>query len=99
MKRLQNWIMLGCLLSSQAFGEPLTISSWNIEWLSTNEAVNKFSDQRDQADFDKLEQYFQSLNSDVVAFQEVDDINAIQRIAGDQYKILMSDRALPENSN
>ncbi|PTO84711.1 endonuclease/exonuclease/phosphatase family protein [Vibrio splendidus] len=99
MKRLQKWIMLACLLSSQAFAEPLTISSWNIEWLSTNEAVNKFSSQRDQADFDKLEEYFQSLNADVVAFQEVDDVNAIERIAGDQYKILMSDRALPKNSN
>ncbi|MFA0231872.1 metal-dependent hydrolase, partial [Vibrio sp. 10N.261.45.A7] len=54
MKRRRNWIMLGCLLSSHAFAEPLTISSWNIEWLSTNEAVNKFSAQRDQADFDKL---------------------------------------------
>ena len=99
MKRLQKWIMLACLLSSQTFAEPLTISSWNIEWLSTNEAVNKFSAQRDQSDFDKLEEYFQSLDADVVAFQEVDDVNAIQRIAGDQYKILMSDRALPKNSN
>ncbi|MES6236238.1 hypothetical protein U6Y41_12670, partial [Cutibacterium acnes] len=67
MKRLQKWIMLACLLSSQTFDEPLTISSWNIEWLSTNEAVNKFSAQRDQADFDKLEEYFQSLDADVVA--------------------------------
>ncbi|MEZ9503866.1 endonuclease/exonuclease/phosphatase family protein [Vibrio sp. 10N.286.51.B11] len=99
MKRLQNWIMLGCLLSSQTFAEPLTISSWNIEWLSTNEAVNKFSDKRDQADFDKLATYFQSLDADVVAFQEVDNVNAIQRVAGDQYKILMSDRALSKNSN
>ena len=61
--------------------------------------MNKFSAQRDQSDFDKLEEYFQSLDADVVAFQEVDDINAIQRIAGDQYKILMSDRSLPKNSN
>ncbi|CAH6904653.1 Metal-dependent hydrolase [Vibrio chagasii] len=99
MKRLQKWLMLGCLIGNQAIAEPLTISSWNIEWLSTNEAVNKFSNKRDQADFDKLEEYFQSLNADVVAFQEVDDINAIQRVAGDQYKILMSDRALPKNSN
>ncbi|ANP78203.1 metal-dependent hydrolase [Vibrio crassostreae 9CS106] len=99
MKRLQNWIMLGCFLSSQTFAEPLTISSWNIEWLSTNEAVNKFSDKRDQADFDKLATYFQSLDADVVAFQEVDNVNAIQRVAGDQYKILMSDRALSKNSN
>lgn len=99
MKRLQKWLMLGCLIGNQAIAEPLTISSWDIEWLSTNEAVNKFSDKRDQADFDKLEEYFQSLNADVVAFQEVDDINAIQRVAGDQYKILMSDRALPKNSN
>ncbi|MFM2644375.1 endonuclease/exonuclease/phosphatase family protein [Vibrio chagasii] len=99
MKRLQKWLMLGCLIGNQAIAEPLTISSWNIEWLSTNEAVNKFSDKRDQADFDKLGTYFQSLNADVVAFQEVDDVNAIQRVAGDQYQILMSDRALPKNSN
>ena len=91
--------MLACLLSSQIFAEPLTVSSWNIAWLSTNEAVNKFSSKRNQADLDKLEQHFQSLNADVVAFQEVDDVNAIQRIAGDQYKILMSDRALPKNNN
>ncbi|CAH7046291.1 Metal-dependent hydrolase [Vibrio chagasii] len=99
MKRLQKWLMLGCLIGNQAIAEPLTISSWNIEWLSTNEAVNKFSNKRDQADFDKLGNYFQSLNADVVAFQEVDDVNAIQRVAGDQYQILMSDRALPKNSN
>ena len=99
MKRLQKWLMLGCLIGNQAIAEPLTISSWNIEWLSTNEAVNKFSDKRDQVDFDKLGTYFQSLNADVVAFQEVDDINAMQRVAGDQYQILMSDRALPKNSN
>ena len=99
MKRLQKWLMLGCLIGNQAIAEPLTISSWNIEWLSTNEAVNKFSDKRDQADFDKLGTYFQSLNADVVAFQEVDDVNAIQRVAGDQYQILMSDRALPKNSS
>lgn len=99
MKRLQKWLMLGCLIGNQAIAEPLTISSWNIEWLSTNEAVNKFSDKREQADFDKLGTYFQSLNADVVAFQEVDDVNAIQRVAGDQYQILMSDRALPKNSN
>ena len=99
MKRLQKWLMLGCLIGNQAIAEPLTISSWNIEWLSTNEAVNKFSDKREQADFDKLGTYFQSLNADVVAFQEVDDINAMQRVAGDQYQILMSDRALPKNSN
>ncbi|PQJ63773.1 metal-dependent hydrolase [Vibrio chagasii] len=99
MKRLQKWLMLGCLIGNQAIAEPLTISSWNIEWLSTNEAVNKFSDKRDQVDFDKLGTYFQSLNADVVAFQEVDDVNAIQRVAGDQYQILMSDRALPKNSN
>ncbi|ARP40332.1 endonuclease/exonuclease/phosphatase family protein [Vibrio syngnathi] len=99
MKRLQNWIMIGCLFSSQAFGEPLTISSWNIEWLSTNEAVNKFSSKRNQADFDQLETYFKSLDADVIAFQEVDDVNAIQRIAGNQYKILMSDRSLPQNSH
>lgn len=99
MKRLQKWLMLGCLIGNQAIAEPLTISSWNIEWLSTNEAVNKFSDKRDQADFDKLGTYFQSLNADVVAFQEVDDVNAIQRVAGDLYQILMSDRALPKNSN
>ncbi|WP_434567713.1 endonuclease/exonuclease/phosphatase family protein [Vibrio chagasii] len=99
MKRLQKWLMLGCLIGNQAIAEPLTISSWNIEWLSTNEAVNKFSDKREQADFDKLGTYFQSLNADVVAFQEVDDVNAIQRVAGDQYQILMSDRALPKNRN
>ena len=99
MKRLQKWLMLGCLIGNQAIAEPLTISSWNIEWLSTNEAVNKFSDKRDQVDFDKLGTYFQSLNADVVAFQEVDDVNAIQRVAGDQYQILMSDRALPKNNN
>lgn len=99
MKRLQKWLMLGCLIGNQAIAEPLTISSWNIEWLSTNEAANKFSDKREQADFDKLGTYFQSLNADVVAFQEVDDVNAIQRVAGDQYQILMSDRTLPKNSN
>jgi len=99
MKRLQKWLMLGCLIGNQAIAEPLTISSWNIEWLSTNEAVNKFSDKREQADFDRIGTYFQSLNADVVAFQEVDDVNAMQRVAGDQYQILMSDRALPKNSN
>jgi endonuclease/exonuclease/phosphatase family metal-dependent hydrolase len=91
--------MLACLLSSYTFAEPWTLSSWNIEWLSTNDAVNKFTKKRSQADLDKLEEYFKSLDADVVAFQEVDEVNAIQRITGNQYNILMSDRALPTNNN
>ncbi|WP_299688981.1 endonuclease/exonuclease/phosphatase family protein [uncultured Vibrio sp.] len=99
MKRLQKWMILSLLISSHAFAEPLSISSWNIEWLSTNEAVNKFSSKRNQSDFDMLQRYFQSLDADVVAFQEVDSVKAMQRVVGHQYKILMSDRALPENNH
>nr|WP_275665614.1 endonuclease/exonuclease/phosphatase family protein [Vibrio sp. Isolate30] len=81
------------MFSGSVLSAPLSISSWNIEWLSTNEAVNKMSVLRDEQDFDQLAHHFEQLNSDIMAFQEVDDIDAIRRVVGPDYRIVMSDRA------
>ncbi|KDN27145.1 metal-dependent hydrolase [Vibrio fortis] len=93
MNILQKWVITTCLFSSTALSAPLSISSWNIEWLSTNEAVNKMSELRKEKDFNQLSYHFKQLNSDVMAFQEVDNIEAIKRVVGPDFRIVMSDRA------
>ncbi|MDF2154502.1 endonuclease/exonuclease/phosphatase family protein [Vibrio sp. CAU 1672] len=82
------------LFSAFSFGQkPLTLTSWNIEWLSVN--GGKVS--RTLHDFDKLAMIFDQTQADVLAFQEVDSVEAIQKLVGDNYHVLLSDRAASHN--
>ncbi|MGR5145419.1 endonuclease/exonuclease/phosphatase family protein [Photobacterium alginatilyticum] len=70
---------------------PLSIVSWNMQWLSTGS--NKAIISRTAPDYRQLARIVRALSPDILAFQEVDSVDAIQAIlppAG--YKIFLSDR-------
>ncbi len=72
----------------------LKIATWNMEWLDAeNNTGNK---KRTDADYQKLTEFAQMLDADIVAFQEVDGAAAARRVFDPGvYQIEMSER----NSN
>ncbi|MGF1756262.1 endonuclease/exonuclease/phosphatase family protein, partial [Vibrio makurazakiensis] len=83
--------------SYTSFSQTLKISTWNIEWLTIHPQNAIQQSQRQPADFSTLSQYFGKLESDVLAFQEVDSVEAIKNIVGDEYSVVLSDRAQSNN--
>ncbi len=76
--------------------ESLKLSTWNMEWF-VSEGNKRFAPSlRSNADFYKMALYFQTLETPILAFQEVGDSNALTRIIGDQYRVYLSDRSQPE---
>ncbi|HAS6347081.1 TPA: endonuclease/exonuclease/phosphatase family protein [Vibrio vulnificus] len=80
---------------SPVSAQPITVTSWNMEWLSSSPSARVKESQRDDEDFKKLAYYFQTTATDLLAFQEVNDINALRKVVGKEYQILLSDRANP----
>ena len=71
----------------------LTVTAWNLEWL-TSHPSDKFSEsQRSKQDFQALAGHFSTIDSDVLAFQEVNDQQALHKVIGDDYRVYFSDRA------
>lgn len=84
------------LISSHCVSaQSLSISSWNIEWLTLNASAPVDKSKRTSEDFAALSKHFHTVNSDVLAFQEVDSVQAIQNVVGSAYQIVLSDRAQP----
>ncbi|EPW6409212.1 endonuclease/exonuclease/phosphatase family protein [Vibrio vulnificus] len=75
--------------------QPITFTSWNMEWLSSTASARVKESHRNDEDFAKLAMYFQKTNSDVLAFQEVNNLAAIKKVVGTSYQILFSDRSNP----
>lgn len=71
----------------------IKLTSWNIEWLSAQ--GGKVS--RSENDFEKLNYYLSKTQADVLAFQEVESTDAIQKVVGNEYKIYLSDRSDTSN--
>lgn len=88
---LVTLLLLGVTLSAQA--QSTAISSWNMEWLTSDPDAPATRGKRNEQDFHALATHFSRLNSDVIAFQEVDSAQAMQRITGNNYQIVMSDRS------
>ncbi|WP_047044536.1 endonuclease/exonuclease/phosphatase family protein [Vibrio mexicanus] len=89
-------------LSQIAFATPiesLNITTWNIEWLSHNSVPKITQSDRGADDFERLRAYFIDTDSDILAFQEVDSVDAIQEVVGKGYTIYLSDRAKPQNQH
>lgn len=79
--------------------QSLKVSAWNMEWF-VSEGNKRFEPSlRGNADFYKMAIYFQQLETPILAFQEVGDIDAIKRVIGNNYNVYLSDRALTENSH
>lgn len=86
------------LLSSFAsYAQPISITTWNIEWLTLNPDAPDDKGKRSDADFQALARHFQRFNTDILAFQEVDSIAAIQKVVGNDYRIVLSERAMPQH--
>ena len=63
-----------------------------------NDASKQFIEsKRTQADFDALAKHFAATNTDVLAFQEVNDIAALRAVVGKDYDIYLSQRANTNN--
>lgn len=77
----------------------LNIATWNIEWLTTTPNHSIKESKRDSQDFAMLSGKFRQISPDILAFQEVDSIEAIQKVVGDEYQIYLSDRAKPQYAN
>ena len=97
-KAYSNWKCLAlalifCFLSPYATASSLSFTTWNIEWLTTTPSKQFIQSKRTQADFDALAKHFASTNTDVLAFQEVNDIAALSAVVGTDYDIYLSERA------
>ncbi len=89
------WLMIFGI--SPTFASEVRFATWNIEWLTSN-PVDKFSQsQRNKQDFAKLTQYYQSLNPHILAFQEVNDIDAMRKVVGNNAQIVLSQRSQRQN--
>ncbi|MGL6312446.1 endonuclease/exonuclease/phosphatase family protein [Vibrio sp. WXL103] len=106
---MKKWLLTGLTLlislltSAQTYATdgyfPLKIVSWNIEWLSSEQDHSVPQARRTSDDFAALRRYFEIMSPDVLAFQEINDLKAIQKIVGSNYAIVLSDRANAGNRN
>lgn len=77
----------------------VNIATWNLEWLTTNPNNSIKESKKSSQDFAVLNGKFGQISPDILAFQEVDSIAAIQKVVGNEYKIYLSDRAKPQYAN
>jgi endonuclease/exonuclease/phosphatase family metal-dependent hydrolase len=85
-------------LIPKASATPFNIATWNIEWLSSHGYPQFEQSLRQSQDFEKLAGYFAQLDASVVAIQEVDSKEALQKIVGTDYQIILSERSDARNS-
>lgn len=85
------------LISTRAaFG--LTLSTWNMEWLS--DKGDKVQGKRNQDDYFLMQTIVSVLNSDLLAFQEVDSLSSLSKIIDkNKYNFYLSDRAKRYQNN
>ncbi|WP_428490413.1 endonuclease/exonuclease/phosphatase family protein [Rhodopila sp.] len=88
-------MLLVLLLPLRAVAAELKIATWNLDWLTTRAAGDHSlpSDvtPRSDADFDRLAQYAQKLDADLIAIEEVDGFRAASKVfPHDRYSIHMT---------
>ena len=85
------FILLLLFTTTKIYAKPFTLMSWNMQWLSikpTSPIV------RSEADYQALQQFFVNYSPDILAFQEIDSIEALYRVIDQQhYAIYLSERA------
>ena len=78
------FVTLILLFSSLSFAQnSINLTSWNIEWLSID--GGKVS--RTPQDFEKLTHYVDKTQADILAFQEVESVAAMQKAVGNDFTI------------
>lgn len=97
-KTWSNFASLLLVFSFPAASAPqMTFSTWNFEWLSSQPSPEFSASQRSSADYQVLNRHFLNINSDVVAFQEVNDAQVLTKVIGTKYQMFFSERS--ERSN
>jgi len=95
--RLAAMILAVMLATTGAAAHELKIATWNIEHL--RDSIGEGSNPRDQADFDRLKAYADILDADVIAFQEVKNHAAAERVFDSAvFQIFMSSRNHPQKT-
>ena len=89
--RIATQILVAMLLTTGAAAHELKVATWNIEHL--RDGIGEGPNPRDQADFDRLEACAEILDADVIAFQEVENQTAAERVFDPAvYQIFISNR-------
>ncbi|MGR5144754.1 hypothetical protein ACQKPX_24190 [Photobacterium sp. DNB23_23_1] len=79
------------LMSAAVTAKPLSIATWNMEHLASQN--DKGCMPRVSADYLKLKKYAEKVNADVFALQEIQNVEALQRVFDkDEYTLIVSDR-------
>lgn len=95
---IHHWITISCMFLWCHTANALTVTTWNLQWLSSQSAATLAIPPRTQDDYSQLSAVFFNLNADVLAFQEVNDRLAIKQVVGDDYLIVFSDREKSSNT-
>lgn len=95
----KTWPIISALALLGSFNSyaDTVYSAWNLEWLSSQPSAKFKASQREPQDYQALRKHFASINSDVVAFQEANDKQALRKVIGDEYQVYFSHRSLREN--
>lgn len=92
-QRITRLLSFYMLIFSSFSSYAVTLSTWNMEWLTLNPSEKFKPSERNEYDFQSLNNYFIKSSSQILAFQEVDSAEAIQKVVGNEYKIYLSDRS------
>ncbi|NLS13326.1 endonuclease/exonuclease/phosphatase family protein [Vibrio sp. SM6] len=71
------------------------IAAWNMQWLSSVPSRQFEASIRSDQDYQALRAEYAPLAISVLAFQEVNDPIALQRVIGSDYRLIFSDRKSP----
>ncbi|WP_038176653.1 MULTISPECIES: endonuclease/exonuclease/phosphatase family protein [Vibrio] len=98
VRKWSFYLVFCLLLPFKAIGfSSFNYSTWNLEWLSSTPSSKFTASQRSDADYQALRHHFQRTESDIIAFQEVNDAEALRRVIGNDYRLFFSDRSHPDN--
>lgn len=75
----------------------INLSTWNIEWLSSAPSERFPQSHRNADDYSTLASHFSQMDTDVLAFQEVNDKKALQKVIGNDYTVYFSNRSEAKN--
>lgn len=95
--RLILILLLG-MMPTILVASPFTFATWNIEWLSTQPSAQFKASVRSEQDYQQLAHYFEQISPQVLAFQEVNDVQALEKIIhSERFNIILSERAINTN--
>jgi endonuclease/exonuclease/phosphatase family metal-dependent hydrolase len=85
---------VGCAVRPTTAGQPLRVATWNLEWLAEKDGAG--CRPRTEAEYAALREFADGLDADVIAFQEVESVAAVQRVFDPaRYEIVFETRPTP----